>query len=116
MKFRKTVNERSDSASNIPYGNNKDVGNYIVLNGIKLYYEIYGNGDPLILLHGNGGNIGGTKYQIEYFSKEYKVIAMDCRGRGKSELGKDPLTYMQLTQDVASLLDYLHLDSAYIIG
>lgn len=107
---------KSQTNSEIPYGNNTDAGNYVVLNGVKLYYEIYGSGDALVLLHGNGGNIEGLKYQIEYFSKRYKVIAMDCRGRGKSELGKDPLTYMQMTQDVVSLLDYLNLDSAYIIG
>jgi hypothetical protein len=87
---------QSVSASIIPYGHNKDAGNYAVLNGVRLYFEIYGKGDPLILLHGNGGNIEGMKYQIEYFSKYYKVIAMDCRGRGKSELGKDSLTYLQM--------------------
>jgi pimeloyl-ACP methyl ester carboxylesterase len=103
-------------ASIIPYGHNNDAGKYAVLNGVKLYYEIYGKGDPLILLHGNGGNIKGMKYQIEYFSRYYQVITMDCRGRGKSELGKDSLTYMQMAKDLASLLDYLHLDSAYIIG
>ena len=103
-------------ASIIPYGDNKDAGNYAVLNGVRLYYEIYGEGDPLILLHGNGGNIEGMKYQIEYFSKYYKVIVMDCRGRGKSELGKDSLTYMQMIKDVASLLDYMQVDSTYIIG
>lgn len=103
-------------ASNIRYGNNRDAGHYAVLNGIRLYYEIYGQGDPLVLLHGNGGNIEAMKYQIEYFSKHYKVIVMDCRGRGKSELGKDSLTYMQMTRDVASLLDHLHVDSASIIG
>ena len=107
---------KSQTNSEIPYGNNIDAGNYVVLNGVKLYYEIYGSGEPLVLLHGNGGNIEGLKYQIEYFSKQYKVIAMDCRGRGKSELGKDNLTYMQMTQDLVSLLDYLNLDSAYIIG
>jgi len=106
----------SQSNSEIPYGNNPDAGNYVSLNGVKLYYEIYGSGEPLVLLHGNGGNIQGLKYQIEYFSKEYKVIAMDCRGRGKSELGKETLTYMQMTEDVVSLLDYLNLGSAYIIG
>jgi len=105
-----------NSASIITYGDNKAAGNYSVLNGVRLYFEIYGKGDPLILLHGNGGNIEVMKYQIEYFSKYYKVIAMDCRGRGKSELGKDSLTYMQMTKDVAALLDFLHLDSVYIIG
>jgi len=107
---------QSVSASTIQYGDNKDAGNYAVLNGVRLYYEIYGKGDPLVLLHGNGGNIQAMKFQIEYFSRHYKAIVMDCRGRGKSELGEDSLTYMQMTKDVASLLDYLHVDSAYIIG
>ena len=71
------------SESTIPYGDNKDAGNYTVLNGVKLYYEIYGSGDPLILLHGNGGNIEGLKYQIEYFSKNYKVIASGLQRKRK---------------------------------
>jgi pimeloyl-ACP methyl ester carboxylesterase len=107
---------QSVPASLVPYGDNKGVGNYAVLNGVQLYYEIYGKGNPLVLIHGNGGNIAGMKYQIEYFAKSYMVIAIDCRGRGKSELGKDSLTYMQMTKDVASLLSYLHLDSAFVIG
>lgn len=100
----------------IPYGNNKNAGNFIAVNGIKLYYEIYGEGAPLVLIHGNGGNIAYMKPQIEYFSKNYKVIVVDCRGRGKSELGKDSLTYMQMTKDIISLLNSLHLDSTYVIG
>lgn len=100
----------------IDYGNNKDVGKFLSINGVKLYYEIYGNGAPLVLVHGNGGNIGYMKPQIEYFSRSYKVIVMDCRGRGKSELGKDSLTYIQMTKDIADLLDYLHLDSTYVVG
>ena len=100
----------------IPYGNNPDAGSYAVLNGVKIYYEVYGSGDPLLIVHGNGGNIEGMKYQIEYFAREYKVVAMDCRGRGNSELGKDALTYMKMTKDVASLLDHLHLGPAYFIG
>jgi len=107
---------QSVPASDIPYGDNKDAGNYAVLNGVRLYYEIYGTGDPLILLHGNGGNIHAMRYQIEYFSKHYMVIVMDCRGRGKSELGKAPLTYLQMTKDVASLLDHLNVGPAYVIG
>ena len=57
----------------IPYGNNPDAGSYAVLNGVKIYYEVYGSGDPLLIVHGNGGNIEGMKYQIEYFAREYKV-------------------------------------------
>ena len=107
--------QRAD-VSTINYGNNKDAGHYVELNGVKLYYEEYGKGEPLILLHGNGGDIKYMKPQIEYFSKKYKVIAMDCRGRGNSELGKDSLTFNQMTKDLNSLLEYLHLDSTYIIG
>jgi len=56
------------------------------------------------------------KSQIEYFAQKYKVIVMDCRGRGKSELGKDSLTYMQMTIDIVRILDYLKLDSTYVVG
>jgi pimeloyl-ACP methyl ester carboxylesterase len=100
----------------IPYGNNKEAGNFISVNGVKIYYEIYGEGAPLVLIHGNGGNIAYMKPQIEYFAKKYKVIVMDCRGRGKSELGKDSLTYIQMTKDIIGILNYLHLDSTYIVG
>jgi pimeloyl-ACP methyl ester carboxylesterase len=100
----------------IPYGDNPAAGAYVSLNGVRLYYETYGHGTPLLLLHGNGGNIQAMRNQIGYFSRNYQVIAMDCRGRGKSELGHDSLTYLQMTKDAASLLDYLHHDSAYVIG
>ncbi|MFI5166874.1 MAG: alpha/beta fold hydrolase [Thermoanaerobaculales bacterium] len=100
----------------IPYGDNKDAGHYAALNGVRLYYETYGQGDPLVLIHGNGGNIAFMGPQIEYFRNQYKVIVLDCRGRGKSELGEEPLTYMQMTKDVAVLLDSLKVESAYIVG
>ncbi len=106
----------ASGVSEVPYGNNPEAGGFVVLNGVRIYYEVYGSGEPLLLVHGNGGNIAGMKYQIGYFSKEYKVIAMDCRGRGKSELGKDPLSYVQMTEDAAALLDHLEAQPAYFIG
>ena len=107
----------AQSTSNpVPYGNNQEAGKFITLDGAKLYYEVYGQGEPLVLVHGNGGNIAYMAPQIEYFSKTHKVIVMDCRGRGKSELGKDSLTYMQMTKDITGILDYLHLDSTYVVG
>ena len=104
------------NANTIPYGNNMEVGKYITIDGAKQYYEVYGQGEPLVLIHGNGGNIAYMRPQIEYFSKKYKVIVMDCRGRGKSELGKDSLTYMQMTKDIVGILDNLHLDSTFVVG
>jgi pimeloyl-ACP methyl ester carboxylesterase len=110
-----SIKAQSD-LNTIPYGNNKEAGNFIAVNGVKIYYEIYGKGAPLVLIHGNGGNIAYMKPQIEYFDKKYKVIVMDCRGRGNSELGKDSLTYMQMTKDIIAIINYLHLDSTYVVG
>jgi len=59
-------------------------GKYADVNGIRLYYEIYGEGHPLLLLHGNGGSIGGRASQISLYEKKYKVIAVDSRCHGKS--------------------------------
>lgn len=111
-----SISSQAQSGSKTKYGNNKKAGHFIQLNGVKLYYEDYGKGNPIILLHGNGGNISAMSSQIEYFSKKNRVIAMDCRGRGKSELGKDSLTYIQMTKDLNDLLNYLKLDSTYILG
>jgi pimeloyl-ACP methyl ester carboxylesterase len=115
LSFTPLLHAQLDS-NEIPYGNNKESGNYITINGAKQYYEIYGQGAPLVLIHGNGGNISYMKPQIEFFARKFKVIVIDCRGRGKSELGKDSLTYMQITKDIIGILDYLHLDSTYVVG
>src|SRR6476469_43789 len=68
----------------IPYGSNKAVGKYANVNGIKMYYETYGQGKPLVLIHGNGGSILTMGYQIQYFSKFYRCIIADSRAHGKS--------------------------------
>lgn len=108
--------EVSFSQTPIPYGDNKEVGQYISINGVKLYYEVYGEGKPLILVHGNYTPTRGWASQIAYFSKKYKVYSMDGRGRGKSELGKDSLTYMQQTKDIASFIKLMKLDSVSVVG
>ena len=100
----------------IPYGDNKVIGKYININGVKTYYEVYGTGAPLLLIHGNGSGIKGWAPQIEYFSKKYKVYAVDGRGRGKSDLGKDTLSYIQLANDIAMFINLMHLDSVYVLG
>lgn len=104
------------TAQIIPYGDNPAAGNYIMLNGVRHYYEVYGAGAPLLLIHGNSTGIKGWKAQIEYFSSKYKVYAIDCRGRGRSELGKDTLTYIQQAKDMAVFIKEMHLDSVMVIG
>jgi len=53
--------------------------------GVRLYYEVYGTGEPLLLVHGNGASIGWFKAQIDYFRVHYQVIALDSRDQGKSD-------------------------------
>lgn len=103
-------------AQTIKYGNNSTVGKYAQINGINLYYEIYGTGKPLLMLHGNSGSINAFEVQIPYFSKYYKVIAVDSRLQGKSGGSPDTLSYEMMADDFASLLDYLNMDSVYVIG
>jgi len=99
-----------------PYGHNPDAGHYANVNGIKMYYEVYGEGHPLLLIHGNGGDILSMGHQIEYFKDKYQVIVADSRGHGQSELHTDSLTYVQMAADWAELTHQLKLDSAYVIG
>jgi len=99
-----------------PYGNNPAAGKYAQVNGIKMYYETYGEGMPMVLIHGNGGSVASMANQVEYFKSKYKIIVADSRAQGKSGDTKDRLTYEQITDDWAALLDQLHIDSAYFIG
>lgn len=99
-----------------PYGKNSAVGKFVELNGAKIYYEEYGKGEPLLLIHGNGGSIESMGNQIDYFKSKYRVIAVDSRGQGKSELKTDSLTYVQITKDMEGLVNHLKLDSISIIG
>lgn len=102
---------------NIPYGNNPAAGGYVAVNGIKLYYESYGEGRPLVILHGSGGQIRNHRARIDYFRQFFRVIAIDSRAQGKSIDEKSQhLTYDQMASDVNVLLDSLHVDSAYVWG
>ncbi|MEW7277573.1 alpha/beta hydrolase [Aquimarina sp. 2201CG1-2-11] len=101
---------------NTPYGDNENVGKFIEINDAKIYYEEYGKGEPLILIHGCGANIKSMKYQIEYFRNKYRVIIADSRGQGKSELKTDSITYNQMANDWEGLVNHLKLDSINILG
>lgn len=99
-----------------PYGSNAKAGKYAELRGFRMYYEVYGKGKPLLLIHGNGGSIKDFKNQIPYFSKKYKVIVADSRAQGKSVDGMDSLSYEMMADDFNALLNKLGVDSCYVIG
>ena len=98
------------------YGFNKKAGKFADVNGIKLYYEVYGDGPPLVVLHGNGGSVASAATHYGDLIKKYKVIAIDSRAQGRSGDTDQPLTYDQMASDVNVLLDQLHIDSAFIWG
>ncbi len=104
------------SQAAIKYGNNPAAGKYFSNDGVKIYYEIYGEGTPLVLLHGNGGSIGSRATFIDEFSKKYKIIALDSRCHGKSDCPAQYLTYEQMSEDVYQLLQQLNIDSAFVWG
>lgn len=83
---------------------------------IRLHYVEKGCGEVLILLHGNGEDGTYFEHQIEYFSKYYRVIAIDSRGHGKSPRGNAPLTIRQLAQDLKTFMDGYGIEKAHILG
>lgn len=89
---------------------------YAEINDIKLFYEIIGEGYPVILVHGFGGNRTEWFVQVPPLSEKFKVIIFDNRGSGKSDRPNIPYTMEMFADDIAGLLDYLNIDKAHIIG
>ena len=83
---------------------------------IKLYYQEEGNGEPLILLHGNGEDSFYFKNQIDYFRSRYHVIALDTRGHGKSPRGDAPFTIEQFSCDLYEFMQMHQILNAVILG
>ena len=97
----------------INYGSNN--GKYITLNDTKIYYETYGSGIPLLLLHGGFGSIHDFQHVIPELTNHFKVIAVDSPGHGRSEQ-TDTLSYQLITSYFSKMIDLMQLDSVYIIG
>ena len=104
------------SPNQIEYGSNKQAGKYIDVNDIKIYYEIYGKGEPLLLMHGNSGSIENFVFQIPELSKHFKVIAVDSRAQGRSTDSEKEITYALMASDMATLIDKLNVGSVYVLG
>lgn len=99
----------------IEFGSNN--GRHIVINDTKIYVEEYGRGMPLLLLSGGGLNRSIKDFEkcIPGLSKQYRVIAPDTPGQGRSEQ-TDSLSYDLLTDFMSALIDSLQIDSAYVLG
>ena len=110
-EFEKMMNDPKNL-----YGKNKTAGKYYNIRGFKMYAETYGQGKPLLFIHGNGGSINNFTKNIPFFATKYKVIIADSRSHGKSADPADSLSYEMMADDYAALLDAMKIDSAYVIG
>jgi pimeloyl-ACP methyl ester carboxylesterase len=100
----------------INYGHNDAAGKFYDVRGIKMYTEVYGEGKPLLLLHGNGGSMSSFGRTIPVFAKKYKVIAVDSRAHGRTIDTRDSLSFEMMADDFDALLTAMHIDSAYVLG
>src|SRR5438105_68514 len=89
-------------------------------NGVKIHYVVLGkeDGEPVLLIHGFTVNIDLQWAPVlKALAKDYKVIAVDCRGHGGSEKPHDPRKYgLEMTRDAVRLLDHLKIDKAHVVG
>lgn len=86
------------------------------MNDIQLHCIDQGQGQPIILLHGNGENGEYFGHQIAYFCKKYRVIALDTRGHGQSPRGNKPFTIKQFADDLLNFMDEKDIQKAHLLG
>jgi pimeloyl-ACP methyl ester carboxylesterase len=111
-----TEAQKTDSASTT-VRDKKPVTGYAPVNGIHMYYEIHGQGNPLVLIHGGGSTIQTTfGYILPLLAEHYKVIALELQAHGHTSDRESPESFEQDADDVAALLSYLHINQANIFG
>ena len=107
----------NSSGSSTPYGENIRVGNYVQADDAKIYYEVYGTGKPILILHGGGV---GTPYELgkilDELKKNNQLIVMSTRGHGRSEIGHSPITYKQKADDAIAVLNKITREPVQILG
>lgn len=88
----------------------------IKVNDLNIYYEIHGQGEPLVLIHGLGSSSQDWAYQLDHFSSRYKVLVYDVRGHGQSDKPPGPYGVPIFTQELAELMGALDIPAAHICG
>ncbi len=88
----------------------------VKVNDINIYYEVYGEGEPLILISALGNDLSGWILQIPDFCKQYQVIAFDNRGVGRTDALNGTCSIEMMTDDTVGLMDTLGIEKAHILG
>src|SRR4051794_6287897 len=93
-----------------------DQSGFAPVNGIQMYYAVFGAGDPILLIHGGLGHGDIWASQVATMSKTHKVIIADSRGHGRSTRTEQPYGYDLMASDYLALLDYLKIDKTALVG
>lgn len=89
----------------------------VAANGIRIWYAVFGQGEPVILVHGALGNSNYWGLQVPALARHYKVIVLDSRGQGRTTWSSEPpLSFQLLASDVLALMDALHIPKAALVG
>jgi pimeloyl-ACP methyl ester carboxylesterase len=84
--------------------------------GSRLCHEVYGHGEPILLVEGAGGDIGGWRRSIPRLAAELRVVVFDLRGNGRSVAPDAPMAMATFVEDTLALLDHLGIDRAHVYG
>jgi pimeloyl-ACP methyl ester carboxylesterase len=93
-----------------------DKTGYATSNGLQIYYEIHGTGEPLVLLHGGFGAIEMFGTNLGELAKHHQVIAIDLQGHGRTSLGDRAMSFDAIADDVVAVLDHLAVKQADVMG
>jgi pimeloyl-ACP methyl ester carboxylesterase len=89
---------------------------YAEVNGINLYHEVYGQGEPLVLIHGGLTTIGEMEGWVQALAKTRQVIAVEMQGHGRTADTDRPMSFATMGDDIAALLNYLEIPRADLVG
>lgn len=89
---------------------------YSDVNGIRLYHEIYGQGEPLVLIHGRLTTIGEMQGWMQHLAKRWRVIAVEMQGHGGTADTDRSMSFTAMGDDIAALLDSLRIPNACLVG
>ena len=88
----------------------------VPVNGIRMWYAVFGHGSPVIFLHGGLANSNYWGLQVPALAPRFEVIVVDSRGHGRSTWNAEPVTYHLMAEDVIALMDALRIPKAAIVG
>src|SRR5579859_4210296 len=94
-----------------------DESGTVAANGIRIWYAVFGRGEPVILVHGAFGNSNYWGLQVPALAPHYKVIVLDSRGQGRTTWNSEPpLSFHLMASDVLAVMDTLHIPKAALVG